>query len=171
MHQVPRMSVYTRFRVLLPLESTSLLGLHRTQVDPRDTTLDKAAYNCPSENTGTSRYTPTVGSVWPCAFLIVIVKLRRTRNCFLLTLKGSDMSSDGDNRILRMKTLSPTCVPLTISASYICLLTTLKTKWVPLHKPLRGSRLRRRIRGQLIFILSSCGGRPFSVMELRNSWG
>jgi hypothetical protein len=63
MHQAPRALVYTRFRVLLPLASTTLLGLHRTQVDPRDTPLDKATYNGPCENTGSGRYTPTVGRV------------------------------------------------------------------------------------------------------------
>jgi hypothetical protein len=57
------------------------------------------------------RYTPTVGSIWPCALLIVIVKLRRTGNYFLLNLKGSERSSDGHNRILGMKTMSPACVP------------------------------------------------------------
>jgi hypothetical protein len=169
MHQVPRMLVYTRFLVLLPLGSTSLLGLHRTQVDPRDTPLDKATYNCPCENTDSHRYTPTVGRVWPCALLIVIVKLRRSGNYFLLNLKGSDRSSDRDNGILGMKTLSLAFVPLTISASNMCLSTTLTTKRVPFHKPLCGSRLWRRIRGQLILILSSCGSRPLGVMELRKS--
>jgi hypothetical protein len=150
---------------------TSLLGLHRTQVYPRDTPLDKATYNCPCENTGSGRYTPTVGSIWPCALLIVIAKLKHTGNCFFLNLKGSDRSSDGDNGILGMKTLSPTCVPLTIYASNICLSTTLTTKRVPLHKPLRGSRLRRRIRGQMILILSLCGSRPLGAMELRKTLG
>jgi hypothetical protein len=110
MHPIPRTSVYTRFWVLLPLPSTSLLGLHKTQVDPWDTPLDKATNNCPCENTGSSRYTPTVGRAWPCALLIVIMKLRHTGNYFLLNLKGNDRSSDGDNGILGMKTLSPACV-------------------------------------------------------------
>jgi hypothetical protein len=128
MHQVSRMSVYTRFLVLLHLGSTSLLGLHRTQVEPQDTPLDKATYNCSCENTGSGRYTPTVGSVWPCALLIIITRLRRMRNCFLLNLKGSDRSSNGDIRILGMNTLSLACVPLTISASIICLSTALTTR-------------------------------------------
>jgi hypothetical protein len=140
MHQVPRTSVYTRFLVLLPLGSTSLLGLHRTQVDPRDTPLDIATYNCPCENIGSGRYTPTVGSVWPCALLIVFMKLKCMRNYFLLNLKGSDRSSDGDNRILGMKTLSPACVPLIISTSNISLSTALTTIRVPLHKALHRSR-------------------------------
>jgi hypothetical protein len=67
------MPVYTRFRVLLPLGSTSLLGLHRNQVDPRDTPLNKATYNCLCKKTGSGRYTPTVGSVWPCDLLIVVI--------------------------------------------------------------------------------------------------
>jgi hypothetical protein len=98
------------------------------QVDPRDTPLDKATYSCPCENTGSSRYTPTIGRVWPYALLIDIAKLRCTGNCFLLNLKGSDRSSDGEKRILGMKTMSPACVPLTISTSNICLSTALTTK-------------------------------------------
>jgi hypothetical protein len=138
-------------------------------VDPRDTPLNKATYNCPCEKTGFGIYTPTVGNVWPYALLIVIAKLKRTGNCFLLNFKGSDKSLDGDNGILGMKSLSRACVPLTISSSNICLLTALTTKQVPLHKPQRGSRLWRRIRRQLILILSSCGGKPLGVMELRKS--
>jgi hypothetical protein len=128
MHQVPRMSVYTRFLVLFTLGSTSLLDLHRTPVEPQDTPLDKAIYNCPCENIGSGRYTPTVGSVWPCALLIVIAKLRRTGNYFLFNLKGSDRSLDGENGIIGTNTLSPACVPLTISVSIICLSTALTTK-------------------------------------------
>jgi hypothetical protein len=132
---------------------------------PSHTPLDKATYNCSCENTGSVRYTPIVGSVWPYALLIVIVMLRHMGNYFLLNLKGSDRSSDGDIGILGMNTLSRASVLLTIFASIICLSIALTTKRVPLHKPLHGSKLRRRIREQLILILSSCGGRPLGGLN------
>jgi hypothetical protein len=121
MCQYPKMSVYTIFLVLLPPGSPSLRGLAITQVEFLDTPLDRATYNCPWENTGSGRYTPTFGNVCPCALLIVIVKLRRTGNCFLLNLKGRDRSSEGDKGILGMNTLHLAFVPLTIYASIICL--------------------------------------------------
>jgi len=55
--------------------------------------------------------------VCPYALLMVIAKLRRIGNCFLLSLKGSEISSDGDIGILGRNTILPACCPPTISAS------------------------------------------------------
>jgi hypothetical protein len=37
--------------------------------------LDSATYNWPYENTGSGKYIPTLGIVYPCALLTVIAKL------------------------------------------------------------------------------------------------
>jgi hypothetical protein len=58
--------------------------------------LDRATYNWSCENTGSGKYTPTLGMVYPCALLTVIAKLCRIGNCFHLNWKGN-ISSSGLN--------------------------------------------------------------------------
>jgi hypothetical protein len=74
--------------------------------------------------------------VCPWALLMVIAKLNRIGNYFLLNLKGSDMSSEGDKGILGMKTLVPACCPPTISVSFALFWNALIINLVPLHNPL-----------------------------------
>src|SRR4051812_43124997 len=100
---------------------------------------------------------------------MVIAKLRRMGNCFLLNLKGSEVSSYGDIGILGMNTLFPACSPPTIFASIALSWKALIISRVPLHRPLLGSRLRSKMTGQLIFTLKICGGKPFGVIEFRKS--
>ena len=66
--------------------------------------LDSATYNWPCENTGSGKYTPTLGIVCPCSLLTVIAKLSRIGNCFRLNWKGSISSSDGHKGIRGRKT-------------------------------------------------------------------
>ena len=64
---------------------------------------------------------------------MVMAKLRRTGNCFLLNLKGSDISSEGAIGILGMNTLFPTCCPPTIWASIALDCIALTISLVPLQ--------------------------------------
>ena len=81
--------------------------------------LDSATYNWPCENTGSGKYTPTLGIVCPCALLTIIAKLSRIGNCFRLNWKGNISSSDGHKGIRGRKNCFPTCCPNTISASMV----------------------------------------------------
>ena len=53
--QICKMSLKTIFLVLLPVGSTSLLGLANIYVVERETPLDKATYSYPWEKTGSGR--------------------------------------------------------------------------------------------------------------------
>jgi len=106
--------------------------------------------------------------VCPCNLFMVMAKLNRTRNCFLLNLKGREISSEGDSGGLGMKTLfRASCTP-TISASIALFCNALNISLVSLHNQLLGSRLRRRITGQLIFSFSSCGGGHLELLSSKN---
>ena len=81
--------------------------------------LDSATYNWPCENTGSGKYTLTLGIVCPCDLLTVIAKLSRIGNCFRLNWKGNISSSDGHKGIRGRKTRFLVCCPNTISASMV----------------------------------------------------
>ena len=55
--------------------------------------LDSATYIWPYENTGSGKYTLTLGIICSRALLMVVTKLSRLRNCFHLNLKGNYMNS------------------------------------------------------------------------------
>jgi hypothetical protein len=73
--------------------------------------LDSATCNWSCENTGSGKYTPTLGIVCPYVFLTVIAKLSQIGNCFHLNWKGNISSSDGHNGMQGKKTRFPTCCP------------------------------------------------------------
>ena len=81
--------------------------------------LDSATYNWLCENTGSDKYTPTLGIVCPCDLLTVIAKLSHIGNCFRLNWKGNISSSDRHKGIRGRKTRFPACCPNTISASML----------------------------------------------------
>ena len=86
---------FSNFFFLLPLlTSFSVVGTTKFLIFDLAVALDSAMYNWPSENTVSSKYTLTLGRVCPCALLIVIAKLSRMRNCFLLNWKENMSSSD-----------------------------------------------------------------------------
>ena len=55
--------------------------------------------------------------VYPYDLLMTVVKLKRIGNCFILKLKGKDISSEGDKGISGMNSFLVACCPPTISAS------------------------------------------------------
>ena len=99
--------------------SFSAAGTARILMFDLAVALDSATYNWPCENTGSSKYTPTLGIVYPCDLLTVIAKLSRIGNCFHLTWKGNISSSDGHKGIRGRKIGFPVCCPNTISASMV----------------------------------------------------
>ena len=113
-----RISLKIIFLVLLPVGSRSLLGL-------------------------ASIHVVEFGIVWPWALFIVIPKLSLIGNYFLLKLKGSEISSDGDKGILGIKTRFPACCPFTISQSIALSSKAFTISRVPLHSPWWGSRFQR----------------------------
>ena len=80
--------------------------------------LDSATYNWPCENTGSGKYTPTLGIVCPCASLTVIAKLSRIGNCFRLNWKGNISSSGGHKGMRDRKTRFPACLTQFLSLWY-----------------------------------------------------
>lgn len=84
-----------------------VFGLIKTLVLVIEVPRESATYNCPCENTGWGKYTPTNGMACPCALLIIIAKNNRTGNCFLLNWKGCHSFSAGDKGILGIKTCFP----------------------------------------------------------------
>ena len=81
-------------------------------------------------------------------------------------------SAEGSNDILGVKTavfLHPT--PERILHPKAWGLNLVRTRWVPLQKPLGGSRLCSSIKGEPIFNARCESGRPLTVIEFRNSTG
>jgi hypothetical protein len=77
--------VYVPFTfVFFFLSFLSLGRIARILIFDLAVALDNATYNWPWENTGSGKYTPTLGIVCPCALLIVMAKLSLIGNCFLL---------------------------------------------------------------------------------------
>ena len=87
--------------------SFSAAGTARILMFDLAVALDSATYNWPCENTGLSKYTPTLGIVYPCDLLTVIAKLSRIGNCFRLNWKWNISSSDGHKGIRGRKTRFP----------------------------------------------------------------
>jgi hypothetical protein len=77
--------------------SFSAAGTARILIFDVAVALDSATYNWSCENTGSDKYTPTFGIVYPCALLTVIPKLSWIGNCFRLNWKRNVSSSDGHN--------------------------------------------------------------------------
>jgi hypothetical protein len=100
--------------------------------------LDSATYNWLCENTGSGKYTPTLGIVCPCNLLMVIAKLSRIGNCFRLNWKGNISSSDRHEGMRGRKTRFPACYPNTISASMVFFWNTRMISLVPLQSPFAG---------------------------------
>ena len=73
--------------------------------------LDSTTYNWPCENTGSGKYTPTLGIVCPCDLLTVITKLSQIGICFRLNWKGNISSSDGHKGIRGRKPAFQRAVP------------------------------------------------------------
>ena len=99
--------------------SFSVAGTARILMFDLAVALDSATYNWPCENTGSGKYTSTLGIVCPYALLTVITKLNRIGNCFCLNWKGNTSSSNGHKGIRGRKTRFPACCPNTISASMV----------------------------------------------------
>jgi hypothetical protein len=117
---------------------------------------------------GEDRFGKVYSNHWNgLTLLIVIVKLSLIGNCFLFNLNGSVPSSEGESGILGRKTHLPACWLLTISASIELLPKPLTTKWVPLQRPLCGSRFRSKITGQFFLIQRIWGGKPLGVIEFK----
>jgi hypothetical protein len=131
--------------------------------------LDSRTYNWSCENTGPSKYTPTLGIVYPYALLMVIAKLSQIGNCFRLNWKGNISSSDGHKGIRGRKTRFLACCRNTISASMIFFWNPRMISLVPLQSPFVGSMFLSNMTGQPIFSFNTCGGRSLGVKVLRNS--
>ena len=99
--------------------SFSAAGTARILMFDLAVALDSATYNWPCENTGSDKYTLTLGIVCPYDLLTVIAKLNRIGNCFRLNWKGNISSSDGHKGIRGRKTRFSACCPNTISASMV----------------------------------------------------
>ena len=99
--------------------SFSAAGMARILMFDLAVALDSAIYNWPCENTGSDKYTPTLGIVCPCDLLTVIAKLSRIGNCFRLNWKGNILSSDRHKGMQGRKTHFPAYYPNTISTSMV----------------------------------------------------
>ena len=96
---------------------------------------------------------------------------RMSGNWWHLNFTGIS-SAEGSNDILGVKTavfLHPT--PERILHPKAWGLNLVRTRWVPLQKPLGGSRLCSSIKGESTFNARCESGRPLTVIEFRNSTG
>ena len=101
---------------------------------------------------------------------MVMAKLRRTGNYFLLNLKESGISSEGRIGILGMKTLFPVCCPPTIWAS-IALGCGALTKSCSIAQPVVWIKIAKKDHMTVDFELQFVWGRPFGVIEFKKSIG
>ena len=98
---VPQSTVGFLFTPFLDFFLPSTAEMTRIFMFDRAVALDRATYSWPWENTGSGKYTPTLGIVWPYALLTVIAKLSRTGNCFLLNWKREHLFIRGTQRYTR----------------------------------------------------------------------
>lgn len=85
--------------------------------------------------------------VCPYDLFIVIEKLSRTGNCFLLRTKGSPSLANVFILILGKKARFPVLLPIKISTSNIFINKPRHNNRVPLHNPYLGSRFRNNVNG------------------------
>ena len=90
------------------------------KIESGELTLDKATYNWPCENTGSSKYKPTFFKVWPWYLFIVMQKANLTGNWVLLSSNGW-RKSVGNKEILGIRTVSPFLFSFTLSACILYL--------------------------------------------------
>ena len=87
-------------------------------------------------------------NMWYCLSLclvMIITKLKRTRNCFLLNLNRYPSSFVRLKGICGMKTCLPICCPIAISVKITCFPKSRHTILVPLQRSFDGSKFLRSI--------------------------
>ena len=131
--------------------SFSAAGMARILMFDLAVALDSATYNWPCENTGSVKYTPMLGIVYPYDLFMVIAKQSRIENCFRLNWKGNISSSDGHKGKRGRKTRFPACCPNTISASMVFFWNSCMISLVPLQSPFVGLMFLSNMTGQSIF--------------------
>ena len=94
-----------------------------------------------------------IESGMPCDLFMVIAKLSLTRNCFILSTKGSHEPAFVFNLIIGKNALFPALLPVRISTSNIFLNKPRHNNRVPLHRPYIGSMFRNNIKGAPFFYL------------------
>jgi len=141
----------------------------RTFVEFWETPLDKAKYNWPWLKTCRGRYILRLGMICTCDLFMVIAKLSLTRNCFLVSTKGSPKLAFVFYLILGKNALFPALFSVMIFTSNIFLNKPRHNIHVPLHMPYLGSMFRYNIKGAPFFTFKICGGILPWEFEFRNS--